>query len=120
MAKTSERRAHISADEKKSMDNDETLTESGAASPTALQELTKAYQELATKNAENLTEAIRALSSVKNPTEFLQLQQKLIKDGVEAAVGDSRRIAQLTAAVFTSAFEPLKKQFEAMQKTAIN
>ena len=36
------------------------LTESGNASRAAVQELTKAYQELATKNAKNLTAAMQA------------------------------------------------------------
>jgi phasin family protein len=96
----------------------EAPTESGAASRAAVQDLSKAYQELATKNAKNLTAAIQGLSAVKNPMEFMQLQQKLIKEGVEAAVSDSRHIAQLTTAVFTAAFEPVKKQIEAMQRTA--
>jgi len=96
----------------------EALTESGNALRAAAQELTKAYQELATKNAKSLTAAVQALSAVKSPTEFIELQQKLIKDGVEAAVADSRHIAQLTTAVFTAAFEPVKKQIEAVQKTA--
>ena len=96
----------------------EALTESGNASRAAVQELTKAYQELATKNAKNLTAAVQALSAVKSPTEFFELQQKLIKDGVEAAVAVSRHIAQLTTAVFSAAFEPVKKQIEAVQKTA--
>ena len=95
-----------------------TLTESGNASRAAVQELTRAYQELATKNGKNLTAAVQALSAVKSPTEFFELQQKLIKDGVEAAVADGRHIAQLTTAVFTAAFEPVKKQIEAVQKTA--
>ena len=94
------------------------LTESRNALRAAVDELTKAYQELATKNAENLTAAIQALSAVKSPAEFIELQQRLIKDGVEAAVSDSRHIAQLTTAVFTAAFEPVKKQIEAAQKTA--
>ena len=55
---------------------------------------------------------------MKSPTQFVELQQKLIKDGVEAAVSDSRHIAQLTTSVFTAAFEPVKKQIEAAQKTA--
>jgi phasin family protein len=96
----------------------EALTESGNASRTAVQELAKAYQELATKNAKNLTAAIQALSAAKSPVQFVELQQKLIKDGVEAAVSDSRHIAQLTTSVFTAAFEPVKKQIEAAQKTA--
>ena len=98
--------------------NADALTESANASSAAFQELTKAYQELATKNAKNLTAAIQALSAVKNPTEFMELQQRLIKEGVEAAVSDSQRIAHLTAAVFTAAFEPVKKQIEAVQQTA--
>ena len=38
---------------------------------------------------------------MKNAAEFIELQQKLIKEGVEAAVSDSRRIAQLTSALFS-------------------
>ncbi len=94
------------------------LTDSGNVSRAAIQELTTAYQELATKNVKNLTTAIQALSSVKNPSQFIELQQKLIKEGVEAAVSDGRHIAQLTTTVFTAAFEPVKKQIEALQKTA--
>jgi hypothetical protein len=67
--------------------NAEALTVSGNASRAAIQELTRAYQELA------------------------------IKEGVEAAVTDSRHIAQLTTAVFTAAFEPVKKQLEKTAKT---
>ena len=85
---------------------------SGNASRAAVQELTRAYQELATKNAKNLTAAMQALAAVKSPAEFIELQQRLIKEGVEAAVSDSRHIAQLTTAVFTAAFEPVKKQIE--------
>jgi len=94
------------------------MGEFGSASRAAIQELTKAYQELATKNAKNLTDAMQALAAVKSPAEFMELQQRLIKEGVEGAVSDSQHIAQLTTAVFTAAFEPVKKQIEAVQKTA--
>ena len=105
------------AAEKIMKDNADALTKSGNASA-AVQELTKAYQELATKNVKNLTAAMQALAAVKSPTEFMELQQRLIKEGVEAAVSDSQHIAQLTTAVFTAAFEPVKKQIEASQKTS--
>jgi hypothetical protein len=97
--------------------NAEALIKGGNASSAALQELTKAYQELAVKNAKNVMASIQALSAVKTPAEFIELQQRLIKESVEAAVRDSQRIAQLTAAVFTTASEPMKKQIEAVQKT---
>ena len=105
------------AAEKITRGNAEALTQSGNASRTAIQELTKAYQELAAKNAKNLTAAMQSLAAVKSPTEFMELQQRLIKEGVQAAVSDSQHIAQLTTAVFTAAFEPVKRQIEAAQKT---
>jgi hypothetical protein len=93
------------------------MTVSGNAPRAAVQELTRAYQELATKNAKNLTAAMQALAAVRSPAEFIELQQRLIKEGVEAAVTDSRHIAQLTTAVFTAAFEPVKKQLEKSAQT---
>jgi len=95
--------------------NAEALAKSGNAAISGFQELAKAYQALATKNAEKLTASIQALASVKSPVEFVELQQKLIKEGVESAVSDSRNIAELTTAVFTAAFEPVKQQVEAIQ-----
>ncbi len=98
----------------------EALTESGHASSAAFQDLSKAYQEMAVRNASNLTVAMKELAGVKSPEEFIEIQQKLIKGGVQAAVTDSQNIAHLTAAVFTAAFEPVKKQIEAMQKPALH
>jgi phasin family protein len=98
--------------------NADALTESGNASRAAVQELNKAYQELTTKNVRNLTAAMQALAGVKSPAEHIELQQRLIKEGIETTVGDSQRIAQLTTAVFTAAFEPVKKRIEAVQNAA--
>jgi hypothetical protein len=98
----------------------EALTESGHASSAALQDLSKAYQEMAVRNANNLAVAMKELAGVKTPEEFMEIQQKLIKGGVQAAVTDSQNIAHLTAAVFTAAFEPVKKQIEAMQKPPLH
>src|SRR5271166_5935086 len=94
------------------------LTEGSNASRAAVGELTKAYQELAAMNVSNLTAAMQALAAAKSPMEFIELQKQLIEEGVEAAVKDSQHIAQLTTAVFTAAFEPVKKQIEAVQKSA--
>ena len=98
--------------------NAEALTQSGNAAIAGFQELAKAYQALATKNAEKLTASIQALASVKSPEDFLSLQQKLVKEAVDAADADSSKIAELTTTVFTAAFEPVKKQVEAVQKSA--
>ena len=95
--------------------NVDALIESGNATISGIQELSKFYQELATRNAEKLTHSIQALVAVKSPSEFTKLQQKLIQEGVEAAVSDSRKIADLTTTVFNAAFNPVKKQIETLQ-----
>jgi hypothetical protein len=92
------------------------LATSGHAAMTNIEELTRAYQALATRNAEMLTNSMRALAAVKTPVEFLELQRKLIAEGVEAAVSDCGRITKLTAAMFTTAFEPMRRQIEASHK----
>lgn len=97
--------------------NADALAKCGNAAIAGFQELAKAYQALATRNAEKLTASIQALATVKSPVEFIELQQKLIKEGVDAAVIDSKNIADLTTAVFTAAFEPVQKQVEAVQKS---
>jgi hypothetical protein len=71
-------------------DSTNALIAGGNASRAAIQELTKALQGLATKNAKNLTPEMQALTAVKSPAEFIESQQRLIKEGVEAAVSDSR------------------------------
>ena len=96
--------------------NADALANSGSAPTVALQKLSAAYQELATKNVKTMTAAMQALATVKSPKEFIELQQKLVKESLEAAVRDSQHIAQLTSAVFTTAFEPVKRQMEAVQK----
>jgi phasin family protein len=100
--------------------NADTLATCGNATIAGFHDLAVAYQELATKNAEKLTNAIQALAAVKSPAEFFELQQTLIKEGVDAAVKDGRRIADLTTAVFTAAFEPLKKQAESLHTVVRN
>lgn len=96
-----ERTVHVGAD---------ALNETGAASRAALEQLAMAYQDLATRSAKALTSAIQTLSSVKNPAEFIELQQMQIKAGVLDALSGSQRIAQLTAAVITAAFGPSKER----------
>ncbi len=98
--------------------NAEALTKSGTATVSGLESLAKAYQALATKNIEKLTSSIHALSSVKTPVEFFEIQQKLVKEGLESALADSRAIGELTNSVLTAAFEPVQKQFAAIQNLA--
>ncbi len=69
-------------------------------------ELTSAYQAISTKNVEKLTASISALSSAKEPAEFMHLQQKFMTEAINAAIADTAHIVKLTAAAFTSAAKP--------------
>jgi len=86
----------------------ETFTKNSAAAMAGVQELAKAYQALATKNAEKLAAAFQAFTAVKTPKEFVDLQQKFVKDSVDSAVVESKALAELTFSVFTAAFAPAK------------
>jgi hypothetical protein len=90
--------------------NADILTKSGNATTTALASLSEAYQAMFTRNGKMVTEAITALSAAKTPTDFYDLQRKLIEERFEAAAADARAIAELTASVFVAAFEPVQKQ----------
>ncbi len=92
------------------------FSETGHSVLAVFQELTQAYQQIATKNSAKLTESIQALGSVKNPVDFVGLQQKLVKEGFESALADSRHIAELTMSIFTTAFDPMKKNMASLQQ----
>jgi hypothetical protein len=96
--------------------NTDAITKSGNAAIAGFQELAKAYQTLATKNADRLSSSMQELAAVTTPAEFVELQGWLIKEGVEAAVTDGAHIRKLTAAVFSAAFEPVREQVEALRK----
>lgn len=74
------------------------------------QELTKAYQSLASENAEKLTSSFQAFVAVKTPLEFAELQHRLIAESVASAVSNYNNIASLTAAAFAAPFEVLRNQ----------
>jgi hypothetical protein len=98
--------------------NTDVVVKSGNAAIAGFQELAKAYQALATKNAERLSSSLQALAAAKSTTELMALQGKLMSEAVDAAVKDSSNIARLTTAVFTAAFEPMTKPMAALHRPA--
>ncbi len=64
------------------------LNGSGGASRKPPQELAEAYRDLAPKDEKTLTAAIQALTEVKSPAEFIELQQRQIGEGVLDALVD--------------------------------
>lgn len=95
-------------------DNARAVSKSGTIAIDGFQELAKAYQDLTARNIDKMSEAFKEMSSVKSPTEFFEVQQKLIKESFDAAVSDSRIIAELTASVISAATEPVQKRFSTL------
>jgi phasin family protein len=58
---------------------------------------------------------MQAMAAVKSPAELIELQQRLMKEALETAIRDGEHIRELTTAVFTAAFQPIKKRVEAVQ-----
>jgi phasin family protein len=95
-------------------DNSKAISASASVSMDGFQELAKAYQDLAARNVEKFGDALKEISTVKTPAEFFEVQQRLIKESFDAALTDSRAIAELTASVFTTATEPMQKRFQVL------
>lgn len=93
------------------IDDAHPLARFGAAAITGFASLAGAYQDLASRNSEKLATAVKALSSVKSPSEFFELQQTLIKEGFATALADSCAIIRS----ITCNFEPVRKQVEVFQ-----
>ena len=96
-------------------ENADAIAKSSAATVMAFEEITKAQQAVVAKNVEKADAAVKALFSVKSPAEFADLQGKLARESIEAAIADSRKLAELATSAFTAAFEPLNARFAALQ-----
>jgi phasin family protein len=92
------------------------FNETSKSAMSAFQELATAYQQIASKNSARLTESIQELTAVKNPADFVGVQQKLLKESLESAFADSKQIVEITMSAFTTAFEPMKKNMAALQQ----
>ena len=96
-------------------ENAEAIATSGAATVKAFEEIAKAQQAVVAKSVEKADAAVKAIFAVKSPAEFTDLQGKLARESIEAAIADSRKLAELTTAAFTAAFEPISARFAAFQ-----
>ena len=96
-------------------ENAEAIAKSGAATVKAFEEIAKAQQAVVAKSVEKADAAVKAIFAVKSPAEFTDLQGKLARESIEAAIADSRKLAELTTAAFTAAFEPISARFAAFQ-----
>ncbi|MBF0392485.1 MAG: phasin family protein [Alphaproteobacteria bacterium] len=94
--------------------NVEAVVQSGTVAVKGMEELGKLYTDYTNLSIAKANEAVKALSSCKTPQEFMQLQTKLTRDGIESFISDSRKLAEITAGVVNKSIEPLAARFQAV------
>ncbi|CAA7612863.1 phasin family protein [Magnetospirillum sp. UT-4] len=99
-------------------DNAEAMVKSSTLAVKGFEELAKATQTYAASSAEKADAAMKALFACKTPAELADLQTKLARESVEAAIAEGRKFAELSQSVVTAALEPLNARMAAFQALA--
>lgn len=92
--------------------NFDAAVQTGTKLAAGFESVTKEYIGIATKSFEGAVETGKTLSSVKNPTDAIALQQKLAKDGYESALADAKKLTELSTGVVKTAFEPMQARYK--------
>jgi hypothetical protein len=92
--------------------NADTMAKTGTAALAGLKELAKEYQAIASRNSARFTSSIYALTTVKTPQDYMELQRRLFTESVQSAIADFQTIAKLTTAAFNVSFDPLRRHVD--------
>jgi phasin family protein len=99
-------------------DNADAVAKSSAVAIKGFEEIAKASQSYVAKSAEKTDAAVKAMMAIKTPAEFADLQTKLARESIEAAIAETRKLAELSQTVFSAALEPLNARIAAFQSLA--
>lgn len=84
---------------------------------TGMKSMSEAYVAETKSAYETMTADIKELSAVKSPTEFFELQSKLLRKNFDAAVASSSKKSEAVLKLANEAFQPLSTRFSlAMEK----
>jgi phasin family protein len=95
-------------------ENTDAIVKSSSLAVKGLEELIKAYTNLANHSIEQTTSAVKALTAVKSPTEFQTVFSDLAKTNLETLVAESRKIQELASSVVTSSSAPITARVQAV------
>ena len=90
--------------------NVEALVESGKIAAKGAQEMGQAYAEDAKKGFEELTAALKEMTTVKSPTEFIELQTKLVKKSFDTAVAQTSKNSEAFIKLAGDVFQPISNR----------
>ncbi len=91
--------------------NLEAMVAAGKIVATGAQELGKTNVEYAKKNFEELQAAVKEVTAVKSPTDFVKLQGELARKGFDTAVAQGSKNTEALVKLANDMFQPISNRF---------
>jgi len=91
--------------------NVEALVEAGKIAAKGVQEIGKTNVDYAKKNFEELQAAVKEVTAVKNPTDFVKLQGEWMRKGFDTAVAQGSKNTEAFVKLANDMFQPISNRF---------
>jgi phasin family protein len=91
--------------------NIEAMVEAGKIIAKGAQELGKTNMDYAKKNFEDMQVAVKEVTGVKNPTDFVKLQGELMRKGFDTAVAQGSKNTEAMVKLANDMFQPISNRF---------
>jgi phasin family protein len=91
--------------------NIEALVEAGKIAAKGAQDMGKTNIEYAKKNFEELQVAVKEVTSIKNPTDFVKLQGEWMRKGFDTAVAQGSKNTEAFVKLANDMFQPISNRF---------
>jgi phasin family protein len=91
--------------------NIEAMVEAGKIVAKGAQELGKTNMDYAKKNFEDMQVAVKEVTAVKNPTDFVKLQSELARKGFDTAVAQGSKNTEALVKLANDMFQPISNRF---------
>lgn len=93
--------------------NVEAVVEAGKIVAKGAQEIGKTNVEFAKKNFEEVQVAVKEMTSVKSPTDFVKLQGELARKGFDTAVAQGSKNTEAMVKLVSEMFQPISNRIAA-------
>ena len=91
--------------------NVEAMIEAGKIVAKGAQDMGKTNIEYAKKNFEELQAAVKEVTAVKSPTDFVKLQGELARKGFDTAVAQGSKNTEALVKLANDMFQPISNRF---------
>jgi phasin family protein len=90
--------------------NVDAVVEAGKIVAKGAQEMGKANMEFAKKNFEDVQAAVKELTAVKSPTDFVKLQGEMARKGFDTAVAQGSKNTEAMVKLVSEMFQPISNR----------